>query len=133
MALTFDLTEIKDQTACFGEDGQMRDVTRALVFAQLFICMGGVITDKNRYEVFRRISVYETCFGTMLSSGIKITYDDVVRHVGLKTNAFGDSGKREFAKRVMDGLMREAQAELRRQTSGAVSASADSAEVVSGR
>ena len=123
MALTWDISKIKDHKALWVPDPdnkemfQLNTKTDALIWMMLFI---GVydITEENVGEVFERTAMYERVGGSICKKRVKgrieddpFTYEDICRHVGLKTNA-GNMTRAQFAKRLIERLRRDASAKL---------------------
>lgn len=107
MALTWNVSNVKDFEELYyegpGDDGspvrRIGGVTETLIFLSLRTKIG-TITEANAAEVYRRVHVIEETEGA-LKPGPKgyefFSEEDIVRHVGLKTNAaFKDWPKREF-------------------------------------
>jgi hypothetical protein len=130
MALTWDLTEIKDKdNLCFEErtdkEGQtgtyLAPKTEALIWGSLAVEMSE-ITKKNAEEFFLRLRMWETAVGNFLVSEIDgnaikkrlITFADVVRHIGLKTNV-SDKTRASFVKKIGRVLEGQAKRDLIRE------------------
>ena len=102
MALTWDLTDIKNyEDVCWekNDDGtdRLNPVTESLIWLSMGIGMGN-ITEANANEFYIRVALYEDLFGNMLSTfenGVKkyipITPEDIISHIGLRTNVGKDS------------------------------------------
>jgi hypothetical protein len=91
MALTYDLSRIKDwQVVCVDGDG-LNPVTQALIFKTMDVGIGEITSDNWR-EFAARLELCEDVFGAMLTDGeggnVRLTPEDVYRHIGLKTNVF---------------------------------------------
>jgi hypothetical protein len=84
MALTYNLTKIKDySTVCFNEDG-MKGLTTTLIWMLPVIGMPG-ITKATAQLVFLRIHLYESLFGPM--RGVEcFTMGEILSHIGLTAN-----------------------------------------------
>ena len=88
-----------DETTC-EEDGKrhkLRSVTQALIFATMAIGIG-TITMKNLHEVQVRLELWQDVVGALLTRAtgkglkpVRVTAEDVARHVGLSTNVYRDS------------------------------------------
>jgi hypothetical protein len=116
LALTWDTADILDyEEVCFiiapadndwhgvkKGDRMLNPVTNALIFHALNTGIG-TITAANAAEVYARIHLVEALYGASLmnSEGERpITADDVLKHVGLKTNAsFKEETRTSFLKR----------------------------------
>lgn len=99
MALNFDLSEIENyETLCWTETEMGRQtlapVTEALSFLTISVGIHQ-ITEKNAEEFYDRVTQVEKKRGVTLNSVTEdnelqprpITLDDVLAHVGLRTNA----------------------------------------------
>ena len=100
MSLNFDLTKISDfKKKCYtGPSDNLRidPITEGLIFASMYIGIDE-ITPKNAEKFFRRLSAYEWIHGSTLtvrdkrcSTGNRpylYSFDDVLSHTGLSTNA----------------------------------------------
>ena len=96
--LEWKTTDIKNQhTACFeetGEDLQMRQVTRQLIFFTERVGLNR-ITNDNRIDFWKRVNAWERVHGQCLSRRGDddkpimrfISLQEVQDHVGLWTNA----------------------------------------------
>ena len=116
MALTWSVAEVKDwenvcniiATVDWPADGTkkgdklLNPVTSALIWHSLNTGIGR-ITEENAPEVYARIHMVETIYGSSLRKEGKdcpITKDDVIAHIGLTTNAsFKDESRASFLKR----------------------------------
>lgn len=118
MALTWDLGKIKNyEELCFStdEDGneKMTPQTEAMIWLTMSVGIGN-ITEKNAPQFYSRVRAYETLFGSFLISfdenGKKyhpITPEDVVKHIGLRTNVTLESDA-SFKNRMFKNFMRDA-------------------------
>ena len=97
MALTWDLTEIKDsKEICWipskDEEGkvEMGAVTNTLIWATILIGMNS-ITEKNSKEFHRRLIEFEVVHGQGMlvheENTRQPTLEEIQLHAGLKTNA----------------------------------------------
>jgi len=92
MSFNVDISKCKDYTELqCGENGSFGALTHAIAH---MVCMGagmGEITDKNLDKCYRRVSILAHLDGAPLTSpdgnDIWITKTDIVRHVGMWTNA----------------------------------------------
>jgi len=97
-------TAEEDIPSHFVEKGKvyLRPITNALIWHSLNTGIG-TITAENAAEVWARVHFVETVYGASLwnSEGPKpLTKDDVLKHVGLETNAsFKDESRASFLKR----------------------------------
>lgn len=118
MSLDFKLSDIADyETVCWIEDDQegkrMNPVTEGLIFATMAIGIGE-ITKTNVEEFYGRLMVYERLRGAMLRVPNPVedaepafidrpfTFDEVVAHIGLRTNVFPKEPMGRWTKRVME-------------------------------
>lgn len=120
MSLDWNLTGIKDYNeVCWITDdkGEKRldGVTQTIIWATMAVGIG-TITEANAPEFFARISIIEDMDGAWMigpDGPVRFTYEDVVRHIGLKTNVFPEETRAKWIKRqvtrVMDDRVREAQ------------------------
>lgn len=116
MALTFDLSGVKDQSL-HGHphyDDQWHPVAFAL--ANLSVpCGFREITAKNAGEVTERVMAYQLVCGTLLGrprglekSSVYITPADVRAYIGLTTNA-GAKSRKEFSNDMGEMALRQGQ------------------------
>lgn len=118
MALTWDVSEV-DESVRLGprfENGEEYEglsvLTETLIFATMMLGIGR-FTEKNAAEVYARLSVYEALHGTLVSTmtddGPKprpITVQDVLDHIGLRTNAaFEDETRARWMKRLVGSAL----------------------------
>jgi hypothetical protein len=106
MAFTYDLTAINNfNSVCFkgdGDDTRLNPVTHTLVWGMLLIDLSA-ITEANCAEVYARLKVAERIYS---ENGIGVNLQDVVNHIGLKTNASNYTSA-EWLKKIKDGLKRD--------------------------
>jgi len=104
MALTWDLTEIKDsKKICWVPSKQEKGkvelgaVTHTLIWASMLIGMN-IITEKNSKEFHRRLIEFEVVHGAgmLIEDGEarQPTLKEVQSHAGLKTNAVIMEGRK---------------------------------------
>lgn len=104
MALTWDLTEIKDaKELCWVPSKQEKGkvelgvVTHTLIWASMLIGMN-IITEKNSKEFHRRLIEFEVVHGAgmLIEDGKnrQPTLTEVQAHAGLKTNAVVMEGRK---------------------------------------
>ena len=100
MSLNWDLGSIKDhKTYCWLDDGKDKDgkplykltgLTETFIWLTMIVGISE-ITDKNAQEFFTRVSFEENLLGPMRKhkngKGVYVTFEDVKRHIGLRTNA----------------------------------------------
>jgi hypothetical protein len=117
MALTWSVKDIENHdevttiiaTVDWPADGTKKGdrlwnpVTTSLVWHSLNTGIGR-ITKANAAVVYARINLIESLYGASLRDGegneVKISMDDVTRHIGLSTNAsFKDESRSSFLKR----------------------------------
>ena len=107
MALTWELGEIVNwKDACRNEDGTLSGITDCLIWATLMVDMGH-ITQSNAKAFFRRLHAWETAVGPIRSDGQRISFNDVVRHIGLRTNVTQRT-EADFRKKIMASLYERA-------------------------
>jgi len=123
MSLDWDLTKIENsENICWkkDDDGQeyMNPCTESLIWMTMAIGIGK-ITEENAADVYARISMWEDLFDTMMSKfengkriAVPITAQDVVDHIGLRTNV-GKETEASFRKRVADNYFRECRARFK--------------------
>lgn len=94
MALTYDLTKIRDCGALLDKPGKCFPITEALIWATMAVGIGE-ITEKTADDFYDRLSIYERLFGPLLrqydpkgAPKSFIKREDVLRHIGLKTNVY---------------------------------------------
>lgn len=89
MSLNWNLSKIANhETLAWDEAGTLKPRTEALIWSTMAIDMGE-ITAKNVNEFWRRLDLYQHEVGALLGNAngdIFFTRDDVVAHIGLKTN-----------------------------------------------
>jgi hypothetical protein len=95
MSLNWDLTAIEDRlgtkeydaliTSPFNKD-ELHPVTNALIWASMVVHLDG-ITESTAEEFYKRLALVQAYDGPFLAGGsIYITRQDVLDHIGLKTN-----------------------------------------------
>lgn len=97
MSLDFKLTEIKDyETVCYDGD-QMNPKTEAIIWMTMFTKVGWGLTEDNIEEFIARATMYEKMRGAVLQmpegdrlAPMPLTREDMLAHVGLWTNVFGE-------------------------------------------
>lgn len=115
MALTWDVTKIKDYETNFPDieqDGKKlwNPATDALVWAMLAIDIME-ITESNVDEVFTRISMWEQTCGAFRYKGtesIYFSYEEIVKHIGFRTNISNRTSK-QFDAKIAKVIRRDAQ------------------------
>lgn len=89
MSLDFNLKTVADHvTVCFDGNGDLKPVTQELIWNCLRIEMGE-ITEDNADEFYARVQFMTALRGSMWqmpNGDLKITPEDVVAHIGLRTN-----------------------------------------------
>lgn len=92
MSLDWDVSKV-NKSVCFigeGEERQLSGVTAGIIYATIPVGIGE-ITDKNKFEFACRLEIIQDISGPYLVDGkgkpVRITVEDVYRHVGLRTNA----------------------------------------------
>lgn len=86
MALTWDRTEVKDYDKLTDEEWTLNE---SLIWATMAVGIN-VITVENARDFFARVSFWEKVIGAYRfneAGPVYITPEDVLRFVGLKTNA----------------------------------------------
>ena len=128
MSLNFNLGKVMDyKTKCWDENGAIRPLTQALIFATMAVDIG-VINDKTLDKFATRLRAWELLHGTMLHERGPITRDEIESHIGLSTNVSpqGTDAKflaklgREFIDRARRDLAREIKATEELEDSTAV-------------
>lgn len=126
MSLNWDASKVAESVrkgTRYDEKGEPYEgislITEALVWGSLMTGIG-TITTANAGEVFARFSLYETLNGVLIREGVTdetgawtgehkdrpITAQDVIDHVGLKTNAsFRDETRAAWVKRLVGDRM----------------------------
>ncbi len=121
MSLNYVLAGIKDFKELTITDAQggvkLKPTTHALVFMTMFVEMGE-ITEHNTEEFFTRAYIHEKCFGALNVKSVgdkmedaSLTYQDVIRHIGLKTNV-STKPKAHFNAEIARKLRNEAREKL---------------------
>lgn len=110
MSLNWNLSAIKDfHTVCWyaveGEKSQLKPVTNTLIWSTLTVGMPE-ITQSNWKEFFMRLRFWENLFCPFLDDHQFITQNQVVSHIGLKTNAQTET-RNQFLKRATTHFFRE--------------------------
>ncbi len=97
MSLNYQLGDIKNwKTVCNLDHGtekaRMNPITHSIIFATMAVDLGE-ITEKNALDFFERLDVIQREAGGMLfdhRDGKRVPYyitrDEVIAHIGLKTN-----------------------------------------------
>lgn len=120
MSLNWDATEVLDWKELHSDETEQM-TTQACVFTCMYIGMG-VITPANWQEWFIRANIWERCFGSYLREGSKdkgwvpvfITVADVIRRIGLRTNAQTYSTT-QFKSKIFDILQGKAIDEMQQE------------------
>lgn len=103
MSLNWNLSTVKNcDTLCWKDreahgpnkaGRYLTATTEALIWSTIIVGIPE-ITEKNAKDFWQRLSFYERSIGSLLKGGeegeivdIRMTEDDVLRHVGLSTNA----------------------------------------------
>lgn len=135
MSLNYDLSKIKDYDAvCWTEakedaawsptkkgDKVMNPITNALIWVTMQIGIGE-ITEENAVEFYSRIHFSEKLFGTNLSNGGEpyfLTFEDVRRHIGLKTNVFPKETDAKWGARLIKTFVAEQRSKIERAAKNA--------------
>jgi hypothetical protein len=134
MSLSYKLEGIKNfKQLCLRPDPEdetqelITGVTQTMIWLSI-PCGYGEITAKNAKVVFTRIHTYETTFGAMrkqrvdgVSNDKFVTYQDVLNHIGLKTNVCNETEtafKKTIATRIMEDSIRSARRLIEAHESG---------------
>jgi hypothetical protein len=107
MALDWDLTKIENHKELCWKGERINPVTEALIFSAMLVGVGG-ISAETAVEFFVRTRIRETALGPLLCGGeegkdLRITFEDVRLHTGLRTNASALT-LTQFNKKVMEEL-----------------------------
>lgn len=91
MSLDFNYTNVANaEEVMLDEDGNMKPVSEALVFATMVTGINVIKTD-NWKEFYVRVNAFEKLHGPYIRMGDgserPITPEDVHKHIGLRTNA----------------------------------------------
>jgi hypothetical protein len=114
MSLNWDITKVANREAvCKTKDGKLHPTTDTLIWATMFVGIPRITVD-NVEEFSTRVSVYERLFGAFRATvevnqdvtDIYITPADVLRHVGLSTNA-SVMTTAKFKRHVMDRFWKD--------------------------
>lgn len=116
MALSYDLTRIKNKDEVCFEDGRMNVVTECLIFATMSVGLGS-ITEKNWKKFLARMVVLEKIDGAYAKTSdgnphFVATPENVYSHIGLKCNV-ADITDAAFRKNVFEMLERDIAYSLR--------------------
>ena len=105
----------------FADDGaplvRMNPMTESLIWALMAIGKSS-ITKKNVAEVYMRLHVYESMFGSFLmenGNDRPFTPDDVKAHIGLRTNVTNTTPA-VFYKSLLEGTKRDYELETEDET-----------------
>ena len=125
MSLNYRLNHIANFTELKLPDGSLNPVTHVLTFATIPIGMPD-LTKTNATEFFTHINMWEQAHGTFLNNNtddgpvpLPLTYADIVRHIGLTTNA-SPKNKVQFHKDLATSMRREAERQLRNEKEAAL-------------
>jgi len=91
-------------------------VKQGLVFYTMFVGMGD-IKDSNIDEFIARIRFHEKIDGPICSTDgepYSVPDEDIRKAIGLRTNV-GFESRQKFAKRMIDSLWRQVDAQVRRE------------------
>ena len=101
MSLDWDVTKVKDSdTVCFVErDGEshLSPVTHDLIWLTLGIGIGE-ITNKTAHEFYTRMRMHWSVYGYTKAER-RVTWDDIVAHIGLRTNVFPKESNAKWMKK----------------------------------
>jgi hypothetical protein len=89
------------------------NTTYCLVFALLAVGIPNV-TDQNAQEVFRRIHMWENVQGAIRPKHGPYTYEEIVKHVGMTTNA-NSLTRMEYDRKIVEILSHKADTALSEQ------------------
>ena len=111
MPLNMDFTKIKNFEELHSDKWELI-LSESIGFLTTVVGIGN-ITVGNAEEVAARITVHENSSAPMLGESYHISYDDVVKRVGLSTNATPKT-EAKFKKDVIESLMANAKMDVRR-------------------
>ena len=89
MALNFNLEKVENYRELFDEKGEIKSPYGTIILATMIVGMNE-ITIKNHGQFYNRIHLVEKVNGTFfydLRSPVFITIEDIIRLIGVKTNA----------------------------------------------
>jgi hypothetical protein len=137
MSLDYDLRNVVDRDTNYPptSDGGMNLTTYALVWRTMSIGMHEITKD-NVVEFYSRCHFVDLLLGPLVSKGdgtpVLITLDDVVGHIGLRTNAFTRETELQWRKRItgriLDDYRYQAKADLKAARSTKAVSSMSNAE-----
>lgn len=108
MALHYNLNKIENwESLCLREDDRIAETTERLIHLSMVLGLGE-ITAGNVDEWHTRARMLRRVHGDV----IPVTYDDLMRHVGLTTNARRMTAH-QFHKSVLESLVDQAIIETR--------------------
>lgn len=127
MALTWDLTKIRDREVKYPADqeGRQNVVTYSLIWATLLTGIGE-ITETTAAEFYARIHAWEAMHGAFIHGKdedtqewvtMPITAEQVRDHIGLRTNVFPMETRAKWVKRMLSQRMDEYVAEYAKEAS----------------
>lgn len=106
MALNWELGEIANwKEVCRTENGTLAGITECLIWATMTVGLGR-ITASNAKKFHDRLHAWETAIGPFRSDDQHLTFDDVARHIGLRTNV-SNLTNAQFRKKLMRSLEEE--------------------------
>ena len=115
MALHWELRSIDNwETVCCNEDGTLSGTTECLIWATMMVGLSR-ITASNAKKFYERLHAWETARGAFRSDRQPLDFNDVVRHIGLATNASHETDA-QFRKKLMRALEEEARRKAERAT-----------------
>lgn len=119
MSLDWNVSRIKDhETLCFipdeddPENKRMNPVTNALIWYTMILDLGEIVP-KNVDEWFVRMWIHDQMFSPLMDNSRQITYEDILQHVGLKTNVINRNRAQWFT-RMKRSIISDADQVLRR-------------------
>jgi len=112
MSLNWDISRVRNsEELCYLPDSEEPDkfklnvVTDALIWHTMYIGLGS-ITEKNAPEFFLRCEMWADAVGDPIyqftdngKEGIRLTYQDIISHIGLSTNVI-DESKTKFLNKI---------------------------------
>ena len=105
MSLNYELGQIENWQEL--KDGPAWGITECTIWAAM-ICGVPVLDAKTLNRFYKRVHAWETAMGTINTTGEPITYGDLKRRLGLRTNASSMTDA-DWRKKLVRALDEEAQ------------------------
>lgn len=91
MSLDWNVSHVlRHEQMCYRDDGSLNPITEALIWKTLSVGIGE-ITEANAAEFIARLAIIEAIDGFVIfeeGKGRPISEEEVVAHIGLRTNVF---------------------------------------------